>query len=356
MSRAARSRDAFLRIAPKLAGTAGRILTGLRTTASTMHPERRPEGEVRRRCREGRHGLGTGDPERCAWRRARDRRRIRSALGGVGEAVVAFLSSLLGPAREALARLRQAGAEVLLDGIKQVRAAAAKAVAFVKEDVVTRLDAALAAAVGLVRDLAKAALERARRAKAANDRRFAAVRAGLGAARQVTRGLLARARTTLITGFSNGTRLVATAISNGGGQLATRLGRRTFFRQAKMWRTVVREPAPARQDQDRRERDAREALRQRGEDRDRNRAGRGSRQLQGDAHVPRGGGDDGDERGCGAPDVRGRGGTGSDGRDRRGRHRRRDTDPGDRRRRRSRSPGSPGARRPGQQMKRWHQR
>ena len=103
----------------------------------------------------------------------------------------------------------------------------------------TRLDAALAAAVDLVRDLVKAARERARRAKAANDKRFAAVRAGLGTVRQITRGLLATARTTLRTGFSGGTRLIATAISNGSGQLATRLGRRTFFRQAKMSRTAV---------------------------------------------------------------------------------------------------------------------
>ena len=105
----------------------------------------------------------------------------------------------------------------------------------------SRLDATLAAAVDLVRDLVKAARERARRAKAATDKRFAAVRAGLGAGRQVTRGLLTTARTTLSTGFSNGIRLIATAISNGSGRLATRLGRRTFFRQAKMWRTAARD-------------------------------------------------------------------------------------------------------------------
>ena len=125
VSRAARSRGTFFRIAPKLAGTAGRMLTGLRITASTMIQNVARKVKSVADAAKGvmawaRETLGAA---RGAAQGIAD--KIRSALGGVGEAVVAFLSSLLGPAREALARLRQAAAEVLLDGIKQVRAAAA---------------------------------------------------------------------------------------------------------------------------------------------------------------------------------------------------------------------------------------
>jgi hypothetical protein len=240
MSRAARSRTAILHVASTLAGAASTSLTTLRTAAATAIQN--VAGKVR--------FVADAAKGVIAWARqtlgaARGAARaiagqIRSALGGVGEAVLAFLSNLLAPARQALHKLVKAGADVLRDGVAKVREAAANAVAFVKDEVATRLESLLATAVELVGRLVTAALERARRVKAANDKRLAAARRRLRALRRAARGMLAGARATLATGVAQAIQLVATALANGWGRLASRLGRRAFSRQAKNFLAVVR--------------------------------------------------------------------------------------------------------------------
>jgi hypothetical protein len=240
MGRAVRLRTAILHIAPTLAGKAGESLTTLRMAVGTAIQN--IAGKVR--------FVADAAKGVIAWARqalgaARGAARaiagqIRSALGGVGEAVLAFLSNLLAPARQALDRLLKAGADVLRDGVAKVRRAAANAVAFVRDEVATRLETLLAAAVELVGRLVRAALERARRVRAANDKRLAAARRRLGALHWAARGMLAGARATLRAGIAQAVELVATAIASGVSGLSSRRAGNAFNQKAMGWLAIVR--------------------------------------------------------------------------------------------------------------------
>jgi hypothetical protein len=166
--------------------------------------------------------------------------RLRSALGGVGEAVLKLLSGLLAPARKALSGLLKAGAELLLDGIKRVRASAASATAFVEEEVGARLEALLAKVVDLVRAVVRAALERARQAMVVIAQKVGEVRGQFLALTLLARSLLAAARSRANEGTSEALAAISTAIANGYPQLRSARGRMAFRQSARMWRVGVR--------------------------------------------------------------------------------------------------------------------
>ena len=149
-SRAVQWRSKIMGFAPKIAGKAARMLTSLRTNASKAIQNVAFKVKSVADAAKGvlawaRRALGTA---RAAARAIGS--KLRSVLGGAGEAVLKLLSGLLAPARKALSGLLKAGSEIVLDGIRRVRANAASAVAFVAEEVGTRLEAALGKVVDAV--------------------------------------------------------------------------------------------------------------------------------------------------------------------------------------------------------------
>ena len=240
MSRAVQWRSKILGVAPVVVGKAAQVLTGLRTTASTMIQNLTLK--VKSVADSARGVLAWARQALSAARGAARgiANKLRSTLGSVGEAVLGLLSSLLAPARNALDRLLKAGSDVLLDGIRQVRVAAAGAVAFVKEQVGTVLDAALAIVVQLVREVVKVALEQARRAMDAVNQKVRAARAQLQAVGSVARAMLFAARSRAGNGIVTAIAVITTAMANGSRQLTTGRGRRAFRQYAKLWQMVVR--------------------------------------------------------------------------------------------------------------------
>jgi hypothetical protein len=241
MSRAVQWRGKILGIAPTVVGKAARMLTNLRTTASTMIQNITLKVKSVADAAKGvlgwaRQALGIA---RAAARGIAN--KLRSALGGVGEAVLRFLSSLVAPARTALDQLLKTGSDVLLDGIKQVRVAAASAVAFVKEEVGTVLEAALAKVVELVRRVVKAALERARRAMDVIYKKVGEARKQLLTVGRIARALLLAARSRASNGTGTAMALIVAAMANGYRQLTTGRGRRVLRQNWKMWLTVIRD-------------------------------------------------------------------------------------------------------------------
>jgi len=240
MSRAVQWRSKILAIAPKVVTNATRMLTNLRTNASLSI--RNIALKVK--------SVADAAKGVIAWARqavsaalasARSfAKQLRSALGGAGDAVMKFLSNLLAPARKALGQLLKSGSEVLLEGIKQVRVAAAGAVAWVKEEVGTRLEAALTKITDLVGAAVQVALKKARRTMTEIDQKVAAAReqlkARMFAARMIV--ILARSRANERIGASAA--LLATAVANGYGRLRTGRGRRAFRQQATVWRRMVK--------------------------------------------------------------------------------------------------------------------
>ena len=240
MSRAVQWRSKILGFAPKVVTKAARMLTGLRMTASKMIQNIVLKVKSVADAAKGviawaRQALGLA---RAAVRGIGN--KLRSALGGAGEAVLKLLSSLLDPARKALGGLLKAGSEILLDGIKRVRADAASAVAFVAEEVGTRLETALAKVVDLVRAVVKAAREQARRAMAVIAEKIRLIRNQLLSLTLLARSMLSAARARASEGTSAALAAIAAAIANGYPQLRSGRGRRAFRRFAKMWRLGVR--------------------------------------------------------------------------------------------------------------------
>ena len=240
MSRAVQWRSKILGFAPKVVTKAARMLTGLRMTASKMIQNIVLKVKSVADAAKGviawaRQALGLA---RAAVRGIGN--KLRSALGGAGEAVLKLLSSLLDPARKALGGLLKAGSEILLDGIKRVRADAASAVAFVAEEVGTRLETALAKVVDLVRAVVKAAREQARRAMAVIAEKIRLIRNQLLSLTLIARSMLSAARARANEGTSAALAAIAAAIANGYPQLRSGRGRRAFRRFAKMWRLGVR--------------------------------------------------------------------------------------------------------------------
>ncbi len=235
MSRAVQWRSKLLDIGPKVVRTATRMLTGLRTSASLTIQNIALKVK----------SVADAAKGVLAWARKAVSaalstvrsfaKQLRSALGGVGEAVLKVLSSLLAPARSALERLLKAGSEVLLEGIKQVRVAAAAAVAFVVEEVGPRLEAALAKVVSLVRAVVKSALQMALRAKAEIDLKVNAARAPLIAMVHLARTMIVGARSRAKERIAASMALLTTVRANGYPQLRSGRGRRAFRQNARMW-------------------------------------------------------------------------------------------------------------------------
>ena len=275
MSRAVQWRSKILGIAPVVVGKAAQVLTGLRTTASTMIQN--ITFKVKSVADAAKGVLAWARQALSAARGAARgiANKLRSTLGSVGEAVLSLLSSLLAPARNALDRLLKAGSDVLLDGMRQVRVAAAGAVAFVKEQVSLVLDAALAIVVQLVREVVKAALEQARRAMDAVNQKVRAARAQLQAVGAVARAMLFAARSRAGNGIVTAIAAITSAMANGSRQLDD--GART--KGVPPVREVVADGRPgsahARQDSVRLEHGEREAVRTRRKGGDRSLAGRG---------------------------------------------------------------------------------
>lgn len=239
-SRAVQWRSKIMGFAPKVARTAARMLTSLRTNASNairnVALKVRSVAEAARGVLAwARRALGTA---RAAARAIGS--KLRSALGGAGEAVLKLLSSLLSPARKALGGLLKAGSEILLEGVKRVRANAASAVAFVAEEVGTRLGAALAKVVDAVRTVVRAALDRARHAMAVIQGNVRPILLRLMLVTSLARSMLTAARSRATQGTRAALAAIATAIATGYPLLASARGRRAFRRAAKRWRVAVR--------------------------------------------------------------------------------------------------------------------